>query len=89
MQHPHSVSLTQDEIDQLKHRATYLQMYRILRRGNFGIEVFEPDGKSDGRSGVYYLERMLAFFEAEESYEKCIHLHNWIKEFRERWPELC
>ena len=89
MQHPHSVSLAQAEIEQLKHRSTYLQMYRILRCGNFGIEVFEPDGESDGLPGLYYLERMLTYFEAEESYERCAHLRDWITEFRGRWPELC
>jgi hypothetical protein len=85
----HSISLTNEEIKSLEYRLPYIQMYRLLRSDNIGVEIFEPDGKSDGMPGLYYLEMLLSFFEAEESYEKCIRIRDWIVEFHERWSNLC
>ena len=87
-EHPHSVSLSPEEIVYFEQRAPYIQMYRLLRVYDMGVEMFEPDGQCAGKSGLHWLNILLEYFEGEEDYERCIYLHNWITEFRERWPHL-
>ena len=87
--HPHSKENTPEENEYYETRTPYLKIYRLLRRGYLGIEVFAPDGNSEGVPGYLCLKSLLMYFDLEKDTERSAYIRECIKSYSERWPEQC